>query len=48
MSGAEVWDPVRRGAVDRPVVDRTRILEKTTLKSNVEIIRYTVEHGLVH
>ncbi|HKC46617.1 MAG TPA: response regulator transcription factor [Gemmatimonadales bacterium] len=27
---------------------RTRILEKTTLKSNAEIIRYTVEHGLVH
>lgn len=27
---------------------RTRIREKTTLKSNAEIIRYTVEHGLVH
>lgn len=27
---------------------RARILEKTTLKSNAEIIRYTVEHGLVH
>jgi DNA-binding NarL/FixJ family response regulator len=27
---------------------RTRILEKTTLKSNAEIIRYIVEHGLVH
>ena len=27
---------------------RTRIIEKTTLKSNAEIIRYTVEHGLVH
>ncbi len=27
---------------------RTRILEKTPLKSNAEIIRYTVEHGLVH
>ena len=27
---------------------RARILEKTTLKSNAEIIRYTLEHGLVH
>lgn len=27
---------------------RARVLEKTTLKSNAEIIRYTVEHGLVH
>lgn len=27
---------------------RSRIMEKTTLKSNAEIIRYTVEHGLVH
>jgi DNA-binding NarL/FixJ family response regulator len=27
---------------------RARILEKTSLKSNAEIIRYTLEHGLVH
>lgn len=27
---------------------RARILEKTRLKSNAEIIRYTIEHGLVH
>lgn len=27
---------------------RARVLEKTTLKSNAEIIRYTLEHGLVH
>ncbi|MBI4420030.1 MAG: response regulator transcription factor [Gemmatimonadetes bacterium] len=26
---------------------RTRILEKTRLKSNAEIIRYAVDHGLV-
>ncbi|MGH6689778.1 MAG: response regulator [Gemmatimonadales bacterium] len=27
---------------------RARIIEKTSLKSNAAIIRYTVEHGLVH
>ncbi len=27
---------------------RARVLEKTTLRSNAEIIRYTLEHGLVH
>jgi len=27
---------------------RARILDKTRLRSNAEIIRYTIEHGLVH
>jgi DNA-binding CsgD family transcriptional regulator len=27
---------------------RARILDKTRLKSNAEIIRYTIEHSLVH